>query len=136
MMAQDTSIEGYRMLAYAIIAQASSDYVECLKFVMFNGRNPSDEVDKRRSDYCMGQIRNNESFFRSPRFDILADRDMDGEALIELLNKRAASEYKQALEDPSDYLKKKDENTAYIRRMSGIHKKWGKKSRKKYDYST
>ena len=126
-MAQDTSIEGYRMLAYAIIAQAATDYIECTKYILFNGLNPGGDVAKLRVKYCRGEIRANEAFFTSPRFDLLADRGTDGQALVELLRKRAAAQYKEALEDAEKYRTAKTENAIYIGRLSGIQKRRGRK---------
>ena len=123
------SIENYRMLAYAIIAQAATDYLECIKYILFTGTSPLEEVDQLRVNYCIGQMHRNESFFRSPLFDVLADRGTDAEALIELLHKRADEEYKKALATPEDYLSAQTDTTTYIARMSGIRKKKKKKSR-------
>lgn len=121
-------IENYRMLAYAIIAQAATDYIECVKYLLFKGSGHT-ELDIARINWCLGNIHSNEAFFLSPRFDLLADRGTDGQALIELLKKRANEDYKECLKTADGYHKAEMDNELYIGRMSGIHKRWKKKKK-------
>ena len=114
-------IENYRMLAYAIIAQAATDYIECVKYLLFKGSGHT-ELDIARINWCLGNIHSNEVFFLSPRFDLLADQGTDGQALIELLKKRANEDYMEYLKTADGYHKAEIDNEQFIGKLSGIYK--------------
>ena len=126
------TVDNYRMLAYAIIAQAAVDYMECIKYLLFKGAG-KDEIDNLRISWCIGNMHTNEKFFLSPRFDILADKGTDGQALIELLKKRANEDYKGYLKDRDVYLKEMTDNEQFIAKLSRITR--NRKKRKRYDQS-
>lgn len=75
-----TQIDGYTLLANAIITQAAKDYKDNLSLLH---KNPNDNTAK-------AERRKLEKFFRSSWFDILTQ--LDGEALLQKLQQTVREE--------------------------------------------
>ena len=112
--------DAYRLLAYAIIAQAATDYMECMKFMMYTEKAKQTKGLEEMREYVAGQIHINEAFFTSQRFDLLADKDVDGIALMETLKKRAWLQWKNGRHSDEQ----RRDNFRYIGRMAGRRVHW------------
>ena len=75
-----TNIDGYTLLANAIVAQAAKDYKDTLLLLYKNPNDKKAQAERRKL----------EKFFRSSWFDILTQ--LDGEVLLQKLQQTVREE--------------------------------------------
>ena len=75
-----TNIDGYTLLANAIVAQAAKDYKDTLVLLHKNHNDKKAQAERRKL----------EKFFRSSWFDILTQ--LDGEVLLQKLQQTVREE--------------------------------------------